>query len=113
MIESCEQIKALVTCLKESVGSGGASYTVSGEWDGASSASKGRIVVSCEFWCVKWMDLLRDLFPYVTIIIIASIVGCRFGGCTNIEHRDKVDSKVQVHNIEASASVHVNREIDK
>lgn len=113
MIESCEQIKALVTCLKESVGSGCASYTVSGEWDGASSASKGRIEITCESWRDKWMNLLRDLIPYITIIIIASIVGCQFGGCANKEDRNKADAEVRVHNIEASASVHVNREVNQ
>ena len=109
-MEACEQIKALVKWLKESVGSGCTSYTVKGEWDGASN---GRIEITYESWCDKWMNLLRDLFPYITIIIIASIVGCQIGGCTNKEDSNKADAEVRVHNIEASASVHVNREVNQ
>ena len=109
-METCEQIKALVKWLKESLSSGCASYTVKGEWDGA---TKVRIEITCESWRDKWMNLLRDLIPYITIIISASIVGCQFGGCANKEDRNKADSEVRVHNIEASASVHINREVNQ
>jgi len=112
-MEAYARIKEVVNTLKEVVGQECASCVVKVEWDEEALKYKGQIEFNRAFGCGKFMDFLRDVFPYITMIIIASIVGCRFGGCTSIEDKNKITSDVQVHNIEACASVHIKKEAGK
>lgn len=112
-MEITGHINMNVQGLGESIGHGYTSYTIRGEWTGEDSAQKGQIAISYETRLSKWMDFLRDIFPYLTISFIVSIVGCCFCGHTKIKDKEKFDSVVQAQNVEASACVHISRGAEK
>ena len=108
----CEQISMLAKDLKGLAGRDLVSCTIKGEWK---KPPLGSIEITCALASGRkeLLDVLREILPYVTIIIIASIVGCCFKGRAVAVDAKKMDSEVQVQNVQMSASMRIDKEVGK
>ena len=110
-----ETVRDAVESIKAVSGQELSSCKIKGEWDDSVAAPKGRFEITCDVWCSKkeWIELVCNVFPYVAIIAIAITVGCCLCRGKHDTPGKKNDSIAQVKNVEASASVRFNKDVEK